>query len=45
MIGNTVKDGKQKGNILSLEAGEIKEEEMNPEGTLRRRRQRGKIMR
>ena len=42
MIGNTVKDGKEKGagNILRLEAGEVRRpgEELNIEGTLRRRR-------
>ena len=39
MIGNTVKDGKEKGNVLKLEAGEIQsDEDLNLEGTLRRRR-------
>ena len=41
MIGNTVKNGKENGNILRLEAGEYQSEELNLEGTLRRRRQGG----
>ena len=39
MIGNTVRDGKEKGNVLKLEAGVIQGgEDLNLEGTLRRRR-------
>lgn len=42
MIGNTVKDGKDRGNILRLEAGEINDtdDDLN-DGKLRRRRRRG----
>ncbi len=41
MIGNTVRDGKEKGNVLRLEAGNIyrdEERDVNLDGTLRRRR-------
>lgn len=41
MIGNTVRDGKERGNVLALEAGTIRRdgaEEINLEGSLRRRR-------
>ncbi len=43
MIGNAVKDGKEKGNILRLEAGEIRrhDDDEEDEGKFRRRRRRG----
>ena len=44
MIGNTVKDGKEKnkGNMLRLEAGSIQDDaDIDMDGTLRRRRRGG----
>lgn len=41
MIGNTVRDGKEKGNVLRLEAGNVYRDDVsdaNMDGTLRRRR-------
>mmetsp|Transcript_16987 Transcript_16987/g.19441 ORF Transcript_16987/g.19441 Transcript_16987/m.19441 type:complete len:296 (+) Transcript_16987:357-1244(+) len=46
MVGNAVKDGKSGANVLSLEAGVIRDgEDVEDRGRLRRRRQMGGTMR